>query len=181
MFAGFFFGERVNGLGKVACVGVRAGLRDGTVGVPGCSGSIMSWYQSYERKLKLGLGGGRSGSGNIGALLSNLDSFSSTGLGGVEPLFELSSDLTETVSAEDLLFGYWPSSYSELRLVDGGFLVIEIGGAFVLGGTYSSNRYCVRSRGVPQLRGVSLPRSELTAFTISSSKIILLLILTFTA
>jgi hypothetical protein len=103
------------------------------------------------------------------------------GLGGAEPLFELSSDLVETVSAEDILYGYWPNSYSELRLVDDGARVIEIGGGFALGGTYSSNRYCVRSRGVPLLRGVSLPRIELTALAISSSKIILLLMLTFTA
>ena len=48
--ASFFFGERFNGLGNVDCVGVRAGLRDGMVGVAGsafcCPSPIMSWYQS---------------------------------------------------------------------------------------------------------------------------------------
>lgn len=72
---------------NVVVVGVRAGLRSGIEGTndalakdarvaassaPVCSVPMMSWYQSYDRKLKLGLGGGRSKAGSCGALLSSL-------------------------------------------------------------------------------------------------------------
>jgi hypothetical protein len=116
-------------------------------------------------------------------LLSNFESVSTIGEGGSEsPLFELSSAI-ETVSTEFLLFGNWLSSYSEFRFsVVGVGCEMITGGGFAAGGIYSSNLYCgLRSRGVPLLRGVSLPRSELTALIISSSKIMLLLMLTFTA
>ena len=53
-------GKRESGLGTIDCVEVRAGLRK-TPGSPFDGSSMISWYQSYERKLKLGLGGGRSG------------------------------------------------------------------------------------------------------------------------
>lgn len=103
------------------------------------------------------------------------------GLDGSEPPTELSSG-SEAVSFEALLLGSWLSSYSESRLFDGGARATNIGGgALTTGGTYSSNLYRgARSRGVSTVRGVSFPRSELTACLMSSSNIMLLLMLTLT-
>lgn len=144
--------------------------------------SMISWYQSYERKLKLGLGGGRSGKESWRALLSELVNVSTTGLNGSSPPFGPPSG-NGTASLCCSFFGYCASSYSELWDSEAGALEIAMGGgALAAGGTYSSNLYrCARSRGVAPPRGVSLPRIGLTACIMSSSMIMLLLILTLSA
>lgn len=108
-------------------------------------------------------------------MLSSLESTMSNGLRGPVSSSVLSS-VVELCSEERLDFGYRSSSYSELLLLDAGRGAIEIGGVVVTCGRYSSNRYLgARSRGVP------LSRTGLTARIISSSKIMLLLMLTFRA
>lgn len=159
----------------MTCVGVRAPF-------PFDGSSMISWYQSYERKLKLGLGGGRSGKESWRALPSKLATVSTTGLNGSRPPFGPRSDNGTTLLSCSF-FGYCPSSYSELWDPGAGALEIAMGGgALATGGTYSSNLYRgARSRGVAPPRGVSLPRIGLTACIMSSSMIMLLLILTLSA
>lgn len=164
-------------VGKVASVGVRVMVLREVIGVsksPLDGSPMMSWYQSYEWKLKLGLEGGKSGSGSCGALLCNLDRALSTGLAS-SPSDQ--SSLVDVVYDELCLSGKFANSYSELRLSAVNLPGTAIEGLLAPGGTTSLNRYFgVRSR------GVALSRSGLTERSnASSSKIMLLLMLTLSA